>query len=76
MIDILILNEIIVIPKNLGCCHRNWLWRFSLDGVSEHEGSKLTWLCVATILCLVSLIQVVVVKNTGSTLSTGQLDKT
>ena len=65
-----------MIPKDLGRSHRNWLWCFSLDGVSKHECSKLTWLGITTILCWFSLIQVVVVKNTGSTLSRRQLDKT
>jgi len=68
--------EIIVIPKDLGISHRDPLGRFGLDGVSEHEASKLTWLYVAMMLCLVCLIQVVVVKNMGTTLSCRQLDKT
>ena len=76
MIGILMRYEIIVIPEDLGISHRDRLGRLGLDGVSEHEASKLTWLCIATILCLVCLIQVAVVKNRGTTLSYRQLDKT
>ena len=76
LIHIFVIDEIIVIPNYLGCCHRNCLRRFRCDWVPEHKSRKLHWLCVATILCWVSPIQVIVVKSSGVTLSVRHLHKT